>query len=110
MTILRKGNLRKTFAQEGCAFPQHIYPIVDALIQDLLTDTAIRSKKILDVWKRKRLTKEAFELAYDQHKQTHVAEITKTIIGSLKYQLDRRGEEIANQYGKGTQLNPKAIK
>lgn len=110
MKILTKKITKDIFKQEGCWTTQTTLNQLDNIIEEIITDIATKSKIILESWKRKVLTKEALEIAYDRHKQSQVANITQNLITKLQTTLEKEGEEIATQYRKGSQLNTKTTK
>ena len=85
MGILKKRDTKKIFFEAGCWYTKGIQGEIDNLIQSMLENIAKKSSNILKSMKKKKLTKEALELAYDQYLQEKAkGEILKLMSGLQK--------------------------
>ena len=100
MGVLKKNDTKKIFAEAGCWYKKGIYDEINLIVYDMLIDISKRSKNILTTWKKRKITSAALELAYDQHKQSNLTEITNELIEDLKGTLEKKRKEVETFHGR----------
>ena len=100
MEVLKKKDAKQIFANAGCWYGKDSYNEINTIVYDMLLDISKRSKDILTTWKRKKLTPAALELAYDQHKQSQLIEVTDELIKELQGTLEKKRKEVEAFHGR----------
>ena len=103
--MLQQKKTKEIIKENGIRFSPETFRYIDTITENNIKDIIKRASKIIQAWKRKTISKEAIDLAYDQHRQSYIATTTERLINKLKMELDKEGDEIARQYGAGTQID-----
>lgn len=98
MKILRYIETKKIFREAGCWTTRGLVEEVDAMIHKMLINIAIRSEMVNTKQRRKVLTKDNFQTAYDGYRRSYVAEETSMMIDKINRMLGRLKLEVEDSY------------